>query len=106
MSKGTEALGNVLNVHMKDVNDFGKRNPVNQLGTITSGRGLKLDGVPYTIPQRDYMVSRSALLSLSADMPACFRPIQQGDRVLVAMVGTEPIVIDIVIPADSGAFGG
>lgn len=119
MSKGVEALGNVLFEQMKGVSQYGNRNAAVQLGRITSGLGLKLDNVGYTIPKSDYMISRSAMLPTqnlkteTADghthnmkMPTCFRPIQSGDRVLVAMVGTEPIVIDIVVPANSGAFGG
>ena len=119
MSKGVEHLGNVLFQQMQSVNAYGNRTPATQLGKITSGLGLKLDSVSYTIPASDYMICRSALLPSSTfesetseehthniKMPSCFRSIKPGDRVLVAMVGTEPIVIDIVIPADAGAFGG
>ena len=38
--------------------------------------------------------------------PKGLRPIEPGDRVLVVWAGSEPIVVDIVLPADGPKFKG
>lgn len=113
MEKGTEKLGKLLVNQMNSVSGYVSGTPV-MLGEITSGLGLKLDNVSYTIPKGDYMVCRSAMLpdvevkigsaeghTHSATITKCFRPIKSGDRVLIVMIGSEYIVIDIVLSSDS-----
>ncbi len=106
MATAVEKLSGALHKRMKEEskNVFGPHALI--LGRITSGMGLKLDDTTYTIPKGDYMICRSVMLNSSylvtsesenhthkLNIPI----LSVGDRVLVSRVGTEPVVIDIVV---------
>lgn len=111
-----EALGNTLSQRMSDVSR-GAVGVYLELGYITSSMGLSVARFPEEIPKGEYMVDIT-LYSDTYDtltsthihsdghthdggshvhrIPLCFRKIQPGDHVLVAWVGTEPVVTMIV----------
>lgn len=82
---GVQKLGSLFRSEMHKVSKYniGFSNIV--LGRVTSGRGLKIDGLDYTIPSGDYSVCRS-----------CADGLIYGKRVLVAFFNDEPIIVDIV----------
>jgi hypothetical protein len=75
------------------------------MGTIVSD-GLKLDVFPAVIPRGSYLVCRSlsqptsnwtTVQSEPVKLPESLRPLQVGDRVLVALADeAEFVVVDIV----------
>lgn len=85
MSGGVHKLGSLLRTEMHNVSKYNIGFSKIALGRITSGRGLKIDGLDYTIPSGDYSVCRS-----------CADGLIYGKRVLVAFFYDEPIVVDIV----------
>ena len=82
---GVNNLSSLLRSQMHEVSKYniGSGNIV--FGTITSGYGLKPDGIDYTIPRRDYLVCRS-----------CSEHLAVGHRVLVGIFKNEFVVIDIL----------
>lgn len=85
-----------------------------ELGTINSNLSLTTDSLRVPIPKGDYMVNimlaggtyqtSSATLSYGGEsrthshsLPSTFRGLKDGDRVLVAWCGNEPVVIAIVV---------
>lgn len=112
---GINNLSNLLQSQMHAVSQYniGIGNIV--FGTITSGKGLKMDGVDYTIPNGEYRtclpykkialkstgapsgftdeqlaVYNAVLSNLSITADAS---IAVGDRVLVLIYSSEPVVI-------------
>lgn len=83
---GINNLSSLLRSQMHEVSKYniGSGNIV--FGTITSGNGLKPDGLDYTIPRSDYLVCRSCSGSLAV-----------GHRVLVGIFKNEFVVIDILV---------
>jgi uncharacterized protein YebE (UPF0316 family) len=61
-----------------------------ELGTITS-TGLKLDSFKKEI--KDYMVLDYLTINNTIDLPNQLRSLQAGDRVLVATMGSDFVVI-------------
>lgn len=96
---------------MRQINN----NPnVLDFGSILDDYSLKTNRFPVSIPQGDYCVCRMAALppkqnwavTTVADshthrvpLPVSLTPLCPGDRVLVAWVEEEPIVIDKFMPA-------
>ena len=84
-----------------------------ELGTITKNMALSVSSLGNPIPKGDYMISlhlMQASLEIATSrveslenhrhtvtIPSKLRGLNSGDRVLVAWVGTEPVVIDIVV---------
>lgn len=83
-------------------------------GSILNDFSLSTNRFPIPIPQGDYFVCRIGALSFTqglgqtktADLhshevplPACLEPIQPGDRVLIAWVDDDAVVIDKFMPA-------
>ena len=104
-----EELGMLMNSQMKNIM---KRNTgiTLELGTINNDMGLSVASLGNAIPKGDYMVSlhlsqESLEIETSTEeehehvvsLPANLRGLQAGDRVIVAWVGTEPIVVDVVV---------
>lgn len=88
--------------------------PVLELGTIQADLSLRVDRFPIPIPAGDYLVSRHLNLpdplvttaeALSGEFrhnhavprPEKLAPLKPGDRVLVAWVDDDPVVIDVVV---------
>ena len=118
-----EELGKMLTSHTQNIAKANKGIAV-ELGSINSDLSLKVASLGNSIPKGDYMVSlhlKVSSLELETDsvdlttekaeehqhtidghthnieLPSQLRGLRAGDRVLVAWVGTEPIVIDIVV---------
>lgn len=61
-----------------------------ELATITSS-GLKLDSFKKEI--KDYLVLDYLTITNNIDLPTQLRPLSSGDRVLVATMGSEFVVV-------------
>lgn len=85
MSNGTQKLGRLLRSQMHEVSKFNIGGGSFMFGKITSDKGLKLDGIDYTIPRRDYLVCRH-----------CTEDFAAGRRVAVGIYNNEPVVIGII----------
>lgn len=80
---GTNKLARVLSGRMKKENE----SPVLlEFGVIQNNNSLTTDSFPVSIPAGDYFVLKN--VSKGA--------IKSGDRVLVAWVGDDAVVIDVV----------
>lgn len=88
--------------------------PVMELGVIQPDMSLKVDRFSRPIPAGDYLVCRHLNLpdplvtteeALTGDLqhthavprPEKLAPLKPGDRVLVAWVDDDPVVIDVVV---------
>lgn len=104
-----EELGQLMNSQMKNIM---KRNMgiTVELGTINQNMSLSVASLGNAIPKGDYMISlhlsqESQKIQTSTEeehqhdvtLPSELRGLQAGDRVIVAWVGTEPIVVDVVV---------
>lgn len=123
MSNPIEELGKVMSSQMKQVFNANQGITI-ELGIITSGMGLTVGSLGNTIPKGDYMISMHLMnVKLTLDttevaleteeedehthtiekhkhqvtLPNKLRGLQEGDRVIVAWIGTEPVVVDIVV---------
>ena len=77
-----------------------------ELGRINANLSLSTDSLRTAIPKGDYMVAlhltgssyrTSAADNHSHELPAVFRKLKSGDRVLVAWCGNEPVIISVVV---------
>lgn len=123
MSNNIEELGKLLNAQMKRTSSASIGISV-ELGSINGNGSLVVGSLNNAIPKGEYMVSfRLTLPTLllntkevelrteealehthtikkhkhEVELPVQLRGLMPGDRVLVAWVGTEPVVIDIVV---------
>lgn len=76
------------------------------IGKIKAGFVLHTNSFDIDIPPEDYLVGRSItvgktgeILSGSTTIPEKLRSLKVGDSVLVAWVGADAVVIDIILPA-------
>ena len=106
MSKADEKFADLLHSRMIDASKYIKGSASLILGRIEKGMELKLDDTTYTIPKGDYMVCRTAMLNSSQRVTKSAEShthdlniptLAVGDRVLVARVGSEPVIIDVVL---------
>ena len=92
------ALAGLLHSRMGRTVKKGTSLPPLELGTITANMGLQVDGLP--APLADYMVSRHLTLDSIEEpgvvIPEKLRSLRAGDRVLVAWVSNNPIIVDVV----------
>ena len=101
MGRNVQRLGDILANRMKKTAGAAVPTAI-ELGTINSNLSLTTDSLQAAIPQGDYMVGIQLAQSTYAgvaegELPANFRPLQAGDRVLVAWCGNEPVVIMIAV---------
>ena len=109
MSSNMQRLGDVLSDRMKRTSRSHTQVSI-ELGVINRNLSLTTDSLRTPIPKGDYMINlelasgsyRTGSASVSGSshshqLPAAFRSVQSGDRVLVAWCGNEPIVIAIVV---------
>lgn len=105
-----EEFADVLSSQTKKTISANNKNPLLELGTIVGNYALSVQSLGNNIPKGEYMVGLHltigslALKTKSEDehthaftLPSQLRGLQVGDRVLVAWVGTEPVVVDIVV---------
>lgn len=106
MAKAAENIAALFHSRMIDTSNYVKGSASLVLGKITTGMGLKLDDVSYTLKSGEYMVCRTAMLNSSQLVTKSAEShthdlnvptLAVGDRVLVARVGSEAVVIDVVI---------
>lgn len=107
-SPGINKLACVLKNQMK-LESF--RPPSLDFGTIGADFSLLTDTFPLNIPKGDYAVCRCLHMGTVNDcfavidtphfhevpVPEGIRSLQPGDRVLVAWVRNEPVVVDILV---------
>ena len=122
MSNPIEDFGKEMLAHMKNVSRANTGVTV-ELGTINSNMSLSVASLGNAIPKGDYMISlhlrggnevQTSSVSLNTEteeghkhsisghshtvtLPGRLRGLNAGDRVIVAWVGTEPVVVDIVV---------
>ena len=121
-NSGTNQLTNTLTGMMKSIAD---KPPVLQFGIINSDYSLSINGYKCPIPKNEYSVCRSLLYNPAVPLtetytdgghthydvvpyethkhqvklPAKMRWLRPGDKVLVAIIGNEFVVIDMVFNA-------
>lgn len=105
MSSQIEELGKLMKSQMNNVFNANRGITV-ELGTINKNMSLSVASLGNAIPKGDYMISlhlTHANLKIETEnkdtitLPQKLRGLQAGDRVIVAWVGTEPVVADIVV---------
>lgn len=123
MSNSIEELGKVMSHQMKNVLNA-NTGVTMELGNITGTMGLAVSSLGNVIPKGDYMISlhlRNEKMVLDTTevaleteeeeehshtiekhkhqvtLPTKLRGLQAGDRVIVLWLGTEPVVVDIVV---------
>ena len=90
-----EDLGKLMNSQMKRISKVNKDIAM-EFGTISSNMSLSVSSLGNEIPKGDYMMSLH-LQGSNDGLPEQLRGLKPGDRVLVAWVGTEPVVVDILV---------
>lgn len=106
MPSNIERLGNTL--HRQMLNVTGAENSVClELGSIASGLSLHPDISPGPIPKGEYSICRSVsdevmkkakVVSGSVYMEDIhYQKLKDGDRVLIAWCGKEPVVLDVIV---------
>lgn len=105
-SRGIAQLAKILDSR---IGAAGQNGQGLELGTILENYSLKTDTFQHQIPQNSYHVCRSLTIgrlgepvcATGVQIPEKLRSLAPGDRVLVGWVGSEPIVIDIVVSAQN-----
>lgn len=118
MNSNMQRLGDTLASRMKKTSAAAIPTTI-ELGTIGSNLSLTVDSIRDPIKKGDYMIS----LMLAGDsyrtsseththsgedhthsggahshaLPAAFRSLREGDRVLVAWCGNEPVVLAVLV---------
>lgn len=108
------AMTKMAAVLMEKMRQIGDKPNVLDFGSILGDYSLKTNSFPAPIPKGAYFVCRIAALSdrgnwnttANADnhthavpLPESLTSVQPGDRVLVAWVDDDPVVIDKFMPA-------
>lgn len=107
MGKNIQRLGNTLANRMNSTARAAVPTSL-ELGTIGRNMSLTTDSLRTEIPKGEYMINlmltggsrtgkETAGEAHSHEMPAGYRNIKGGDRVLVAWCGNEPVVIAILV---------
>lgn len=110
MSSNMQRLGATLSDRMKKTSAAAIPTTL-ELGTIGSNLSLTTDSLPVPIPKGDYMIN--LMLTSGSDrtgteanadgaahshtLPAAFRSLKSGDRVMVAWCGNEPVVLAVLV---------
>ena len=105
----TKRLAAVLSDRMKQTSSAAVGISV-ELGTYNGDQSITPDSLRARIPKGQYMINFSLVGSVTTEpqgdgdggshahrLPARFDPLKQGDRILIAWCGTEPVVIAKVI---------
>ncbi|MCI8414911.1 MAG: hypothetical protein HFF00_04700 [Ruminiclostridium sp.] len=86
MDSSIDRFGNLLAGFIRESQKAGSSPPL-ELGTLNADGSLSVDSLSRSIPKGEYMVGRH-LQGDTGNIPR---------RVLIAWVGVEPIVVDIVV---------
>lgn len=105
-NKGANRLANVLSTRMKkEIGD----SLVLDFGEVQANGNLVTNTFPVPVPKGEYSVCRQLTLGSSGErftstddshgvlLPEKMRGLAPGDRVLVAWVNSEAVVIDIIL---------
>ena len=114
-NEGVNRLARVIQDRVKDLGD---EPPFLDFGTIQADMSLLTNMLPISIPRTDYVVCRSVTWGVLGSVLFETQPggteephtheiltdekrrgLQPGDRVLVAWVGDDACVIDLILPA-------
>lgn len=107
MSKNMQRLGATLANRMKQTSSAAIKTTI-ELGTVNKNLSITPDGLRSSIPKGDYMVnlmltgekhtssSYGGEYSHRHELPAEYRSLSPGDRILMSWCGNEPVVIAIV----------
>lgn len=124
---GNEGINKLAGVMQSRIKNVSKKPAVLDIGQIGSDMSLTTNQFPKPIPQTDYLVCRQLTLGATGSLltetktrgqhgghisgdgshdheikiPEKMRSIKAGDRVLVAWVGDDAVVVDIILPATS-----
>lgn len=116
-SPGINKLAGILAAQMKKE----AWTPLNlDFGLIGQDLSLQTDTFPNSIQKKDYMVCRGLAIGKNnacfakieqpheheVPVPESMRSLKPGDRVLVAWVQSEPVVVDIIVEASVLQEGG
>lgn len=106
-NEGINKLAGIMQGRMKEVSD---KPQVLDFGVINGDLSLTTNKFPKPIPKSDYMVCRQLTLGHTGDeltktvsqtkvlIPETMRKLKAGDRVLVAWVGDDACVVDLILP--------
>lgn len=113
MTSNLQRLGKTLDDRMKKTSGAAAKITL-EFGVISDNLYLTTDSIKTPIPQADYMIDLRLTHpdyrgSNESDgdpqhkhrSPGVFRRLQPGDRVLVAWIGFEPVVICIVVSGET-----
>ncbi len=96
---GNEGINRLARTLQGRMHQVGDRPPILDFGKIQGDMSLLTNYFPKSIPQTDYIVCRSVSWGAASYVGAKFRWLQPGDRVLVAWVGDDACVVDLILPA-------
>lgn len=106
MTSNIEKLGETLQGRMHTVKKTGS-SALLELATITSSLALEPDQSPGPIPKGEYSICRTVsdkvmkkekVVTGSVYMEDIrYQKLKDGDRVLIAWCGNEPVVIDLIV---------
>lgn len=110
MPSNIEKLGETLQGRMRSAGK--KKDRLIELASIGPGLCLKPDQSPGPIPKGEYSICRTVsdklmkkgkVVTGSVYMEDIhYQKLEEGDRVLVAWCGTEPVVIDLITMEGGG----
>ena len=107
MSKNMQRLASIMANRMNQTSQAAVRTSV-ELGTVNENLSITPDSLRVAIPKGDYMVDikltgekhtgygHSGEYSHRHQLPAEYRSLRPGDRILISWCGYEPVVIAIV----------
>ena len=102
MNSNIQRLGNTLANRMKKTADAAVPTTL-ELGRIRDNLSLTTDSLRSLIPKGEYMVNLMLTCTEGNggdggyELPSNFRGLKEGDRVLVAWCGNEPVIIAVVV---------
>lgn len=103
MSNNIQRFTDMMSNRMKQTSNAAVPTTM-ELGTVNANLSITPDSLRVPIPKGDYMVNlmltggrnTSSNDEHSHQLPASFRGIQPGDRILIAWCGNEPVVVAVV----------
>lgn len=107
MSKNMQRLASVMAARMNQTSRAAVSTTI-ELGTVNKNLSITPDSLRVAIPKGDYMVNLmltgekytgygySGEQSHRHELPAEYRGLRPGDRILMAWCGKEPVVIAVV----------
>lgn len=112
---GNEGINKLAGVFQSRMKGISEKPVVLDFGSINGDMSLTTNAFPQPIPKSDYMVCRQLTIGKKGDeltnlrgteqkdvmIPETMRKLKAGDRVLVAWVGDDACIIDIILSGNS-----